>query len=206
VTYTELVALLQDYLENSEDGFVANIPQIVQQAEARIYNACRTVDSRKTVTDVVSTNTIVPPEDFIEPLYLMVNGTMMMQRQKSYLRTVWGDTTGTPSDYCLDYTTLYSGASTIFIAPVPTVEVSYELSYAGAPYSIVDQEVTYVSNNFPEALLYGCLVEGYAYNKGEQDMMAVYQGRFDSALALLIKSAEKLQLTDEYRNPPERIQ
>lgn len=206
MTYTQLQQLLIDYLENSETTFVASIPQIVQQAEARIYNACRTIDSRKTITDVVSTDTIIPPEDFIEPLYLMVSGSMLMQRQKSYLRTVWGSTTGTPSDYCLDYTTLYSGASTICIAPVPQVEVPYELSYVGAPYSVVDQEVTYVSNNFPEALLYGCLIEGYVYNKGEQDMLAVYQTRFDTALAMLIKSAEKLQLTDEYRNPPERIQ
>lgn len=206
MTYTQLTALIQEYLENSEDGFVQNIPYIVQQAEFRISNTVRTPDQRKTVTDVVSTATIMPPEDFKEMLYLMVDGNMMMQRQKSYLRTVWGSTTGTPSDYCLDYTTLYNGASTIVIAPMPTAEVTYELSYAGNPYSIVDQEVTYISNNFPEALLYGSLVEGYAYNKGEQDMMSVYQARFDLALKALADSAERLQLMDEYRNPPERIQ
>lgn len=205
MTYTELTGLLVDYLENNETSFTDNLPQIVRQGEARIYNQVRTIDQRKTVTDVVSTGTITPPEDFIEMLYLMVNGVMLVQRQKSYLRTVYGDTTGTTNSYSLDYTTLYNGASTINIAPIPTTEVSYEMSYAGAPYSIVDQESTYISVNFPECLLYACLVEGAVYNKSETDIMAVYGGRFSEALQALKRSAEGLQLKDEYRNPPEKV-
>ncbi len=205
MTYTELTELLKDYLENEEDSFVANIPQIVKQGEARIYNKVRTMDQRKTVTDTVTGGTIVPPEDFIEPLYLMVGGVTLMQRQKSFLRTVYGDTTGTPESYALDFTTLYSGASTIKIAPATAAETAYELSYAGAPYSIVDQEVTYLSQNFPECLLYACLLEGHIYNKGETDIMGVYGTRFADSLAALQRSAEGLQLKDEYRDAPEKI-
>jgi hypothetical protein len=204
MTYPELTQLLQDYLENSETSFVDNIPLIVKQGEARVYNQVRTMDQRKTVTDVVSTGTITPPEDFIEMLYLMVDGVMLKQRQKSFLRTVYGDTTGDAESYSLDYTTLYSGASTINIAPIPSTEVDYEMSYAGAPYSITDQEETYLSVNFPECLLYACLLEGAIYNKSETDILTVYGSRFDSALAALKRSAEGLQLEDEYRNPPVR--
>ena len=205
MTYTQLRALIVDYLENDETSFTDNLAQIIQQGEARVYNQVRTIDQRKTVTDVVSTGTITPPQDFIEMLYLRVNGVMLMQRQKSFLRTVYGDTTGAPESYSLDYTTLYSGASTINIAPIPTAEVTYEMSYAGAPYSIVDQEETYLSVNFPECLLYACLLEAAVYNKGEADILAVYGQRFNEALLALKRSAEGLQLKDEYRDAPERV-
>jgi len=205
MTYTQLRTLIVDYLENDETSFTDNLAQIIQQGEARVYNQVRTLDQRKTVTDVVSTGTITPPQDFIEMLYLRVNGVDLMQRQKSFLRTVYGDTTGAPESYSLDYTTLYSGASIINIAPIPTAEVAYEMSYAGSPYSIVDQEETYLSVNFPECLLYACLLEAAVYNKGEADILSVYGARFNEALLALKRSAEGLQLKDEYRDTPERV-
>jgi len=207
VTYTQLTELICATLENYEEGFVENLPQIIKAAETRIYNSVRTVDQRKTVTDTVTGGTITPPEDFIEPLYLSVGGTMLMQRQKSFLRTVYGDTTGTPESYSLDYTTLYDGASTINIAPATAVATAYELSYAGAPYSIVDQEVTYISQSFPECLQDACYLEGYIYMKGESgpgSLMEQFEKRFALSLANLQRSAEGLQLKDEYRNSPEK--
>lgn len=208
MTYPELTELICATLENYEEGFVENLPQIIKTAEARIYNSVRTIDQRKTVTDTVTGGTITPPEDFIEPLYLFVGGVMLMQRQKSFLRTVYGDTTGAPESYSLDYTTLYSGASTIKIAPATATATSYELSYAGAPYSIVDQEVTYISQNFPECLQDACYLEGYIYMKGESgpgSLMEKFENRFGQSLANLKRSAEGLQLKDEYRDAPERV-
>lgn len=202
MTYDELVELLCATLENREDSFVENIPLIVRNAESTIYNAVRTMDQRKTVTSTVTGGTITPPEDFIEPLYLSVGGVMLMQRQKSFLRTVYGDTTGTPESYSLDYTTLFSGVSTINIAPATAVSTAYELSYAGTPYSIVDQGATYLSVDFPECLFYSCLLEGAIYNKSEVDINATYATKFKENLASLQRSAEGLQLRDEYRNPP----
>lgn len=196
------------YLENDEASFVANIPKFVQNAESTIYNRVRTMDQRKTVTDTVTGGTILPPEDFIEPLYLSVGGVMLMQREKSFLRAIYGDTTGTPESYALDYSTLFSGVSTILIAPPTAAPTAYELSYAGVPYSIVDQEVTYLSANFPECLLNFSLLEGYIYMKstgGDGSLMKMFQDRANEALAALQRSAEGLQLKDEYRNPPERV-
>lgn len=206
MTYTELSGLLKDYGENRETSFVANIPQIVKQAESRIYNKIRTMDQRKTVADVVSTGTILPPEDIIEVLYLRVNGVDMMQRQKSFLRTVYADSTGAPSDYALDFTGVFSGASTIVIAPIPTAEVPYELSYCGAPYSIVEQEATYLSVNFSECLLTAALLEAAIYCKAEKLELDVLESRFKESLGDLQRSAEGLQLKDEYRNQPERVE
>lgn len=203
MTYAQLVSLIESFLENSEAGFVANIPYIVQQAESRIGNAVRVINQRKGATGTVSTATITAPSDFVEPLFLMVNSVMLKQREYSFLRTVYGSTTGSTESYALDYT---APSTTIKIAPVPTTTVNYELSYIGIPESIVTAGTTWVSNNFPEVLLYGSLLEGYIYNKGEQDMLAIFQARFDTALETLRRSAEGLALKDEYRDPPERVE
>lgn len=200
--YAELVELIQRYLENREVGFVADIPQIVRQAESRIYNQVRTVDQLRTVTDNVSTATITPPEDFVEPLYLKIGADPLRMKTLGFLRTAYGDSTGDPLFYALNYTTLYSGAQTITIAPVPTVSTAYELHYAGVPYSVVDQGATYLSTLFPECLLYYCLVEGYTYNKGEADMLKVYSDKAEQGLLSLRRSAEGLQLQDEYQETP----
>jgi len=203
LTYAQLSQLVQNFLENSEAGFVANIPYIVQQAESRISNEVRVINQRKGATGTVSTATITAPSDFVEPLYLMVNSVSLQQREKSFLRTVYGDTIGATESYALDY---LAPNTTIKIAPVPTTTVNYELSYIGIPESIVTAGTTWVSTNFPEVLLYGSLLEGYIYNKGEQDMLAIFQARFDTALTALRRSAEGLALKDEYRDPPERVE
>lgn len=202
MTYAELTGLLENYLENQEAGFVADIPQIVQQGEARIHSKIRVLDQRKTGSGATSTAAIAAPSDLIEVLYMLVGGTPLMQRQKSFLRTVYGDTTGTPESYALDNT---AGSTTVLIAPAPTGSVSYELSYTGTPTSIVTAGTTYLSLNFPECLLYACLLEACVYCKGEKMELDVFQARFTEALGDLQRSAEGLQLQDEYRNQPERV-
>ena len=41
---------------------------------------------------------------------------------------------------------------------------------------------TYISNKYPDLLLYACLVNTYAYLKGPQDMLQYYKAAFQEAL------------------------
>ena len=50
MNYTELSAAIQEYTQNYETDFVANIPLFVQQAEQRIYNTVQFPSLRKNVT------------------------------------------------------------------------------------------------------------------------------------------------------------
>jgi len=54
MTYTELIAAIQNYAENTEANFTAEIPVFVQQAEQRIYNSVQFPSLRKNVTGVTS--------------------------------------------------------------------------------------------------------------------------------------------------------
>ena len=37
---------------------------------------------------------------------------------------------------------------------------------------------TYISNYFPQGLLYACLVEAYGFLKGPTDMLTLYEGKY----------------------------
>jgi len=63
-----------------------------------------------------------------------------------------------------------------------------------------DTTKTYLSENAPNTMLYGCLVEAYTYMKGEKDIMDLYNGRFVESLGRLKDLAEARENTDAYRS------
>jgi hypothetical protein len=74
MNYAELVTAIQDYTENFESTFNANIPTFVRQAEERIFNSVQFPSLRKNVTGNVSTNNpyLACPNDFLSSYSLAV--------------------------------------------------------------------------------------------------------------------------------------
>ena len=60
--------------------------------------------------------------------------------------------------------------------------------------------------NFDTVLLYGCLVEAYTYMKGEQDMVALYDGKYKEALGMAKRLGDGLERQDAYRSGQYRQQ
>lgn len=74
MTYTELVNAIQEYTENYESVFVANIPVFIQQTETRVYNAVQLPSLRANKTGVLSANNkyLSAPDDFLSVYSLAV--------------------------------------------------------------------------------------------------------------------------------------
>ena len=64
---------------------------------------------------------------------------------------------------------------------------------------------TWLGDTYSPVLLYGALVEGYIYMKGEQDMMAYYEKKFMDALAQLNRLGTGLERGDAYRDGQAKI-
>jgi len=62
-----------------------------------------------------------------------------------------------------------------------------------------DTTKTFLSENAPNAMLYGSLFEAYTYMKGEKDMMDLYNGRFAEAIGRIKDLAEARENSDAYR-------
>jgi len=74
VNYTQLKQLIQDYTQNYETTFVADIPTFVEQAEQRIYNSVQFPSLRKNVTGAITqyNQYLATPSDFLAPYSLAI--------------------------------------------------------------------------------------------------------------------------------------
>ncbi len=92
------------------------------------------------------------------------------------------DVTGFPKYYAM-----FGGATAVsdttsgglYIAPTPDANYRYRIYYDMVPASLVTKTSgTYLSQYFPQGLLYACLVETFGYLKGPMDMLTLYEGKY----------------------------
>ena len=215
MNYAALSAAIQAYTENTEADFVTNIPVFVTQAEQRIYNSVQFPSIRKNVTGVVSTTStyLSAPDDFLAVYSLAVidatgNYEYLLNKDVNFIRQAYpkATDTGLPKYYALFGPTV-SGSTitdelTFIVGPKPDANYVVELHYYYYPESITvaADGRTWLGDNFDSVLLYGSLVEAYTYMKGEQDMMALYNGKYQEALALAKRLGDGMERQDAYRS------
>jgi hypothetical protein len=101
--------------------------------------------------------------------------------------------------------TLTSGNK--YLSLTPDSGYTMELHYYYYPESIttVSSGTTWVGDNFSSVLLYGSILEAYTFMKGEPDVIALCQKRYDEALVMLKELAEYKNRNDTYRGNRRRI-
>jgi hypothetical protein len=218
MTYTELVAEIQDYTQNYEASFVAAIPTFVQQAEKRIYNSVQLPVLRRNVTGAVVSGSkyLSCPADFLSVFSLAVidangNYEYLLNKDVNFLRAAYPKATytGFPQHYALFGPTVANGSPSnelsFIVAPTPDAAYVVELHYYYYPESIVTAGTSWVGDNYDPVLLYGSLVEAYIYMKGEADVMASYEAKYKEALSQLNRLGTGLERGDAYRDGQAKI-
>ena len=215
MNYAALSAAIQDYTQNYEQEFVANIPVFVKQAEQRIYNTVQFPSLRKNVTGNLTPNNkyLSCPIDFLSVYSIAVVDTTgayeyLLNKDVNFIRQAYPTPTdtGTPKYYALFGPTFSASTELSFIlGPTPNLNYQVELHYFFYPESIVTSNTTWLGDNFDTVLLYGSLVEAYTFMKGEADMMALYDGKYKEALALAQRLGDGLERSDAYRSGQARV-
>lgn len=218
MNYAELTAAIQDYTQNYEQTFVANIPVFVKQAEERIYNTVQIPPLRKNVTGTAQFGNkyLSCPNDFLSVFSMAVidgdgNYEYLLNKDVNFMRAAYPSPadTGLPKYYALFGPEVTGGSITnelsFILAPTPDSNYAVELHYYYYPASIVDQGTSWLGDNYSPALLYGSLVEAYIFMKGESDMMGYYENKFKEALAQLNRLGTGLERGDAYRDGQARI-
>jgi hypothetical protein len=208
MTYASLVQAIQDYVENSETTFVANIPNFIVNSENRLSSAIQMPDFKKTATGalVAGTATLTIPTDFVTPRHLKLTlagvDYFLLNKDYDYLKEAANTTTnGLPEYYAI------KDDSTIVMAPPPAAGYTYELYYSSLAPSIIDVPAgTWLSTNAPSLLLYACLVEAGVFMKAEAELMQYYQGLYNNALELFRRDGEGRGKKDQYRKPDQRVE
>ena len=220
MNYTELVAEIQSYTQNYESDFVANIPTFVDQAETRIYNTVQIPALRKNVTGLTTNGNkyLSCPSDFLSVFSIAVidgdgNYEYLLNKDVNFLRASYPNPNieGLPKYYALFGPTVTSNVITdelsFILAPTPDDAYDVELHYYYYPESITTAADgrTWLGDNYSPVLLYGSLVEAYIFMKGEQDMMAAYEKKYQDALAQLNRLGTGLERGDAYRDGQAKI-
>jgi len=211
MNYTQLSNAIQAYTENTETDFVANIPVFVQQAEERIFNSVQFPSLRQNVTGSMTTNNkyLQCPTDFLAVYSLAVINASgeyeyLLNKDVNFIRQAYPKPTdtGIPKYYALFGPRSDNAAELTFIlGPTPDAGYSSELHYFFYPPSItVSPYTSWLGDNFDPVLLYASLVEAYTYMKGETDMMALYNGKYQEALALAKRLGDGMERQDAYRS------
>jgi hypothetical protein len=218
VTYAELLAEIQNYTQNYESTFVATIPTFVEQAEERIYNTVQIPPLRKNVTGGVTAGNkyLSCPADYLSSFSLAVidgdgNYEYLLNKDVNFIRASFPNPTdeGLPKYYALFGPTVISSVTTdelsFILGPTPDDDYDVELHYYYYPQSIVSAGTSWLGDNYSPALLYGSLVEAYTYMKGEADIMAFYEKKYQDALGQLNRLGTGLERGDSYRDGQAKI-
>ena len=222
MNYTQLFETIKGYVENDfpntqftdPDAATATftskeqIDTFIEQAEQRIYNSVQFPNFRRnqTGTTTASNEYLSAPADFLGSYSLAVidgsgNYNYLLNKDVNFIREAYPgpSTEGLPKYYAL------FDNNTFILGPTPDYAYSVEIHYFYYPESIVTASTTWLGDNFDSALLYGALIEAYTYMKGEQDVIALYNKRYEEAMILAKRLGDGMERRDAYRSGQTRM-
>mgnify|MGYP003111283389 FL=1 len=203
-TLGTLKTAVQDYLQVSESTFTTQLPTFITEAEDRIFSLVQLPKQRKNVQGTLTSSNrfLATPTDFYAPFSLAIISSDTYDyldfKHSSFIKeySPTTTTTGKPKYYSLFDDTAFE------VAPVPDSNYTVELHYLHKPASLTsgsDSGTTFLSTDYPDALLYGTLVEGAIFLKEPLDVVTQFEGRFKEAVARIKNISEGRGTRDEYR-------
>lgn len=217
LTYTlaNLQTDIQNYTEVGSNVFTeAVMNKFITNAENRIYRAVDADLERHyaTSTMVIGNRYVTIPSDLRTIRYIQLKDSSnkqvyLEQRDPSFIATYY-DTPSTSSSTLPKY---YANWDENYWVVAPTPNAAYEitLAYNKNPVSLTDSTKstsgTYLSNKYPDVLLYACLVNAYGYLKGPTDMLQYYDKAYNEALETYAVEQVGRRRRSEYQDGVIRI-
>ena len=210
-TYAELTTQILNYTETSTDVLTSTITDdFIEHTENRLL---RDLDLDAFKSHQNSTLTAdspflsLPGGTTPEPTSLATIRTVMVyastssardfleQRDISFMNEYWPirTSTGTPKYWA------WWDENTIYLAPTPSSALYVELGITRLPTRLSSSNTTsWLGNNAPVALLYGCLAEAFKFLKGPAEMLQLYEQSYQRVIHELMIEQQGRHRRDEY--------
>ena len=152
-------------------------------------------------------------------------GTWLEKKDQTYLSEYIGRLTGTEGDLTSQdvtgfpkYYAMFGGATGVtsttsgglYIAPTPDAQYKFRIYYNKYPVGLGSgadgNSNTYLSNYFPQGLLYACLVEAFAFLKGPMEMLTLYENKYKTSIQQFAGMQIGRRRRDDYTDGTVRIQ
>ena len=216
MTYAELKQKIIDYTEVSSNVFTDTILNgFINDAEFRILREVDSDNNRRYATAnlIASTRFIDVPTDLLIVRSAQIvdsdlaagstdqNRDFLQFRDTSFMSEFNPTaTTGVPKYYS------NWDETRIVVAPTPNATYTIQLNYILKPTGLSSTNTTtYLSTEFPNGLLYACLVEAYGFLKGPVDMLQLYDKKYVEAVKGFSIEQMGRRRRDEYQSGTPRV-
>ena len=118
------------------------------------------------------------------------------------------DVTGFPKYYAMFGGATGTSSTTsggLYVAPTPDANYMFRIYYDMVPKSLTTTASTYISQYFPQGLLYATLVEAYGFLKGPMDMLTLYENKYKQELQKFAGVQIGRRRRDDYTDGTVRI-
>ena len=212
------------------------IDEFIMAAEHRINTELPMDSDRKVQegTLVADDNTINSPagalfirgvEVFNSTANTTGTGSWLEKKDQTYLSEYTDRLTGPEGDLTAQdvtgfpkYYAMFGGATLktdttsggLYIAPTPDAAYKFRIYYNKMPVGLGSgsdgNSTTYISNYFPQGLLYACLVEAFAFLKGPMEMLTLYENKYKTSIQQFAGMQIGRRRRDDYTDGTVRIQ
>ena len=153
------------------------------------------------------------------------NGSWLEKKDQTYLSEYTDRLTGPEGDLTAQdvtgfpkYYAMFGGATLktdttsggLYIAPTPDAAYKFRVYYNKMPVGLGSgsdgNSTTYISNYFPQGLLYACLVEAFAFLKGPMEMLTLYENKYKTSIQQFAGMQIGRRRRDDYTDGTVRIQ
>ena len=202
--YTTLTSDMQTYMLRNDAPYVTKIPDLIQQGIIRVYNNAKDLGFEITteiVNNTVGSSSIKKPGNWRETVSILMfdnatkTASYLLPRSREFGLTYWPagyqNKTGRPKYYNdgvynlnnLDIANTYGN---FYWNVIPNLDQTYTFSikYLGIPLFNADNPVNFLTQRYPNLLLYSCLIEAALFLDNE-DKRNKYQSMFDKELATI---------------------
>jgi len=210
-TYAELTTQILDYTETSTDVLTSTrTNDFIEHTENRLLRDLDLDAFKSHQNSTLTADTpflSLPGGTTPEPTSLATIRTVMVyastssardfleQRDISFMNEYWPirTSTGTPKYWA------WWDENTIYLAPTPSSALYVELGITRLPTRLSSSNTTsWLGNNAPIALLYGCLAEAFKFLKGPAEMLQLYEQSYQRAIQELMIEQQGRHRRDEY--------
>ena len=170
------------------------LERIIKNAEHTIFRAVDVDDERfySTSNCIIANRYISIPADCRVIRYVQLlndnvspNVQVFLEQRDTSFMAEYYDTPSTSSTSLPKYWANWDEEYWV-VAPTPDTAYEITMAFNKEPTSLTDSSKsttgTYISNKYPDLLLYACLVNTYGYLKGPQDMLQYYKAAYKEAI------------------------
>ena len=214
MTYDELVQKIRDYTEVDANVLTSTIVNgFIENAEFRLLRDVDSDNNKRYVTAqlVSGTRFIDTPDNLLIIRSAQIvdsdgpssanNRDFLQYRDTSFMSEFNpAESTGVPKYYS------NWDQNTIVVAPTPNATYTIQVNYILKPSGLSSTNTTtYLSQQFPNGLLYACLVEAFSFLKGPNDLLQLYEGKYKQVVEGFSVEQMGRRRRDEYQSGVPRV-